>query len=407
LQALTAFPLKRKGALSVLFVTIFLDLMGFGLIIPILPTLSRDLGAPYWQIGTIAIMFPLMQFLFASFWGGLSDRYGRRPIMLASIFITALAYLFFAHATTIFLLFFSRALSGFGAANLSVAQAYISDVTEPQNRTKAFGIIGAAFGLGFIFGPPIGGYLKENFGLIYVGYAAAGFSALNLIMAYFMLPESLKKFTADRKLFPNPFSDVIDGFKTEKIGSLLLINFVYIAAFSMMQVTAALLWEEEYDLTEAQVGYTFSYIGILAVVIQGFLIGWFSNKLGEKRLLIAGNLLMFFGLLLLPFVPKALFIPLELILLAILSLGNSFLTPTINTLLSNNTDRQDQGKILGTNQSVGSLARVLGPQVGTALYGIAYYFPYVAAAVIMLLVAWLSFRLIKKHLTQMQQGKET
>lgn len=373
--------------------------MGFGLIIPILPILSRDLGAPYWQIGTIAIMFPLMQFLFASFWGGLSDRFGRRPIMLTSIFITVIAYIFFAHANTIFLLFLSRALSGFGAANLSVAQAYISDVTTPENRTKSFGIIGAAFGLGFIFGPPIGGYLKENFGLIYVGYAAAGFSAINLIMAFFMLPESLKEFTASRKLFPNPFADVIAGFKTEKIGSLLLINFVYIAAFSMMQVTAALLWEEEYGLTEAEVGYTFSYIGILAVIIQGFLIGWFNKQLGERKLLLAGNLLMFTGLLFLPFVPQNLFVPLELILLAILSLGNSFLTPTINTLLSNNTARQDQGKILGTNQSVGSLARVLGPQIGTALYGITYFFPYVAAAIIMLLVAWLSYRLIKKYLS--------
>jgi multidrug resistance protein len=388
---------SNRAALSVLFVTIFLDLMGFGLIIPILPILSKELGAPYWQIGTIAIMFPFMQFLFASFWGGLSDRFGRRPIMLVSIFITALAYVFFAHATTILLLFISRALSGFGAANLSVAQAYISDVTEPSNRTKAFGIIGAAFGLGFIFGPPIGGYVKENFGLIYVGYVAAGFSFINLIMAFFLLPESLHERTANRKLFPNPFSDVIAGFKTEMTGSLLLINFVYVAAFSMMQVTAALLWEEHYDLTESEVGYTFSYIGILAVIIQGALIGWFNKKLGERNLLIMGNILMLVGLLFMPFVPKALFVPLELVLLALLSLGNSFLTPTINTLLSNNTDRASQGKILGTNQSVGSLARVIGPQVGTALYGLAYYMPYVAAAVIMLLVAWLSWRLIKQY----------
>ena len=388
---------SNRAALSVLFVTIFLDLMGFGLIIPILPILSKELGAPYWQIGTIAIMFPFMPFLFASFWGGLSDRYGRRPIMLVSIFITALAYVFFAHATTILLLFISRGLSGFGAANLSVAQAYISDVTEPKTRTKAFGIIGAAFGLGFIFGPPIGGYIKENFGLIYVGYTAAGFSLLNLIMAFFLLPESLHERTTNRKLFPNPFSDVIAGFKTEMTGSLLLINFVYVAAFSMMQVTAALLWEEHYDLTESEVGYTFSYIGALAVIIQLGLLGWFNKKLGERKLLILGNILMLIGLLFMPFVPKAWFIPLELVLLALLSLGNSFLTPTINTLLSNNTDRASQGKILGTNQSVGSLARVIGPQVGTALYGLAYYMPYVAAAIIMLLVAWLSWRLIQKH----------
>ena len=372
--------------------------MGFGLIIPIFPTYSKSLGAAYWVIGAIAVMFPLMQFLFSSFWGGLSDRFGRRPIMLISIFITALSYIFFAHASTIFLLFVYRMLRGFGAANLSVAQAYISDVTTPENRTKAFGIIGAAFGMGFIFGPFIGGTLKEFYGIEMVGYAAAGFSALNLILAFFFLPESLKERTAQRSLFPNPFKDVIDGFKTELTGSLLLINFVYIGAFSMMQITAALLWEEQYKLSEAEVGYMFSFVGILAVVIQGGLIGWFNSKLGEKRLLILGNILMFAGLLLMPYVPMYLFVPLEFFALALISFGNSFLTPTINTMLSNNTAETDQGKVLGTNQSVGSLARLFGPLVGSALYGVAYYLPYVAASSIMLLVSWLSWRMIKKHL---------
>ena len=389
---------NSKSPLAVLFVTIFLDLMGFGLIIPILPLYSKSLGAPYWEIGAIAVMFPLMQFLFASFWGGLSDRFGRRPIMLVSIFITVLAYIFFAHSTTILMLFISRALSGFGAANLSVAQAYISDVTKPENRAKSFGILGAAFGLGFIFGPPIGGFVKENYNLEMVGYVAASFSFINLVMAYFLLPESLKEKTYGRKLFPNPFGDVISGFKRELTGSLLFINFVYIAAFSMMQITAALLWEERYALSEAEVGYMFSYIGVLAVIIQGGLIGWFNKKLGERRLLILGNILMFGGLLMMPFVPVQYFIPLELVAMAIISFGNSFLTPTISTILSKNSSESEQGKILGTNQSVGSMARLVGPLAGTTLYGIAYYLPYVAASTIMLLVAWLSVRMIKKHI---------
>lgn len=389
---------NSKSPLAVLFVTIFLDLMGFGLIIPILPLYSKSLGAPYWQIGAIAMMFPLMQFLFASFWGSLSDRFGRRPIMLTSVFITMLAYVFFAHSTTILLLFISRALSGFGAANLSVAQAYISDVTKPENRTKAFGILGAAFGLGFIFGPPIGGFVKENYSLEMVGYVAASFSFINLIMAYFMLPESLKEKTYGRKLFPNPFGDVIAGFKKELTGSLLFINFVFIAAFSMMQITAALLWEERYSLSEAEVGYMFSYIGVLAVIIQGGLIGWINRKFGERRLLILGNILMFGGLLLMPFVPIEYFIPLELLAMAIIAFGNSFLTPTISTILSKNSSEADQGKILGTNQSVGSMARLVGPLAGSALYGVAYYLPYVAASIIMLLVAWLSWRMMQKHM---------
>lgn len=370
--------------------------MGFGLIIPILPIYSKELGADYWQIGVIAFMFPLMQFLFSSFWGGLSDRLGRRPIMLVSIFITIMAYIFFAHATTLWLLILARALNGFGAANLSVAQAYISDVTTPTNRTKAFGIIGAAFGLGFIFGPPIGGFLKENYGLAWVGYAAAIFSAINLVMAYFMLNESLKKPKKKAKFFPNPIKDVLDGFKTEFTGSMLFINFVYVGAYSMMQVTAALLWEEHYNLSEAQVGYMFSFVGVLAVVIQGGLIGWFSRKYGEKKILIAGNLLMVLGLVMMPFIPLQLFFPLQFLALIIISFGNSFLTPTINTILANNTDEDEQGKILGTNQSVGSLGRIIGPLVGTAIYGVVYYLPYVAASGIMLIVTWLSWRAVKR-----------
>jgi multidrug resistance protein len=341
-------------------------------------------------------MFPLMQFLFSSFWGGMSDKIGRRPIMLASIFITALAYVFFAHSTTLLLLFFSRALNGFGAANLSVAQAYISDVTTPQNRTKAFGIIGAAFGLGFIFGPPIGGFLKESYGLIWVGYAAAIFSFVNLVMAYFMLPESLKNKNKDAVLFPNPFKDVYLGFKSEIAGSLLFINFVFISAYSMMQVTASLLWEEHYFLTEGEVGGMFSFVGFLAVIIQGGLLGYFNKKFGDKRLLLMGNVLLIFGLVMMPFVPLSLFFPLQFLALVLISFGNSFLSPTITTLLSKQADESQQGKILGVNQSVGSLGRIIGPLVGTTLYGMYYFLPYVLAAFIMLFVAWLSWRVTRR-----------
>lgn len=153
----------RNKALAVLFLTIFLDLMGFGLIIPILPIYAKDLGATDAMVGLLGASFSIMQFLFASFWGGLSDRYGRRPVMLTSILITMVAYILFANATVLWLLFVTRLMKGFGAANLSVAQAYISDVVPQENRTKAFGIIGAAFGLGFIFGPSLGGILNEYF----------------------------------------------------------------------------------------------------------------------------------------------------------------------------------------------------------------------------------------------------
>ncbi|MDE0987263.1 MAG: MFS transporter, partial [Schleiferiaceae bacterium] len=155
----------KNKALVVLFLTIFLDLMGFGLIIPILPIYAKTLGATDAIVGLLGASFSIMQFVFASFWGGLSDRYGRRPIMLISISIMIVAYILFANATVLWLLFATRLLKGFGAANLSVAQAYISDVVPAEKRTKAFGIIGAAFGLGFIFGPSIGGIVNEFHGV--------------------------------------------------------------------------------------------------------------------------------------------------------------------------------------------------------------------------------------------------
>lgn len=388
-----------KGyALGVLFFTVFLDLLGFGLIIPILPIYAKDLGASGLMIGAIVGGFSLMQFFFASFWGGLSDRYGRRPIMLTSIAIMALSYGLFSQATTLALLLFSRLLSGFGSANISAAQAYISDVTAPENRTKAFGIMGAAFGMGFIFGPPIGGYLKENFGLEYVGYAAMAFCILNFISAYFLLPESLKEKNPNSRIIPNPFGDLKMGFSKEIVRQLLVINFVFIVGFSLMQVTASLMWKEIYHLTEAQIGYVFAFIGILAVVIQGGLIGTINKKLGEKKMLVMGNILMMIGLASMPWVPEDYFIPLELLSLVVISFGVAFLTPTINTLISKVISEKEQGKFLGINQSFGSLARFIGPIIGGPMYIVAYQFPYIGSGILLALTTALSYFLVTRKL---------
>jgi MFS family permease len=151
----------KKSPLFVLFVTIFIDMLGFGIIIPILPIFTKELGAQDYQVGLIAMIFPIMNFLFAPFWGTLSDRHGRRPIMLLSIFITGIAYFVFAQANVLLILFLSRMLSGIGSANISVAQAYITDVTSPEERTKSLGFLGAAFGIGFIIGPSLGGFPKR------------------------------------------------------------------------------------------------------------------------------------------------------------------------------------------------------------------------------------------------------
>jgi MFS family permease len=200
----------KKSPLIVIFFTVFLDLLGFGLIIPVLPVFAKELGAGNIQVGMIAGVYSLMNFLIAPLWGALSDRHGRRPIILLSIAITASSYLLFGFTTSLVLLFLSRMLSGVGAANLSVAQAYISDSTTPENRARSMGMIGAAFGLGFIFGPLVGGVIKSEFGIGALGILACSLSTLNWVMAYFMLPESIKAKNRDRKLSLFSFKNLFE-----------------------------------------------------------------------------------------------------------------------------------------------------------------------------------------------------
>jgi MFS transporter, DHA1 family, tetracycline resistance protein len=391
--------MKKGKPLLVLFFTIFLDLLGFGIIIPILPLFARELGATDLIIGLIAGVYSFMQFGFSSFWGGLSDRIGRRQVILISTWLMALSYLLLGWASSLLLLLIARVLAGFGAANISAAQAYISDISAPKDRAKNFGIIGAAFGLGFIVGPPIGGFLKQHYGIEWVGYSAMIFCGLNFLLAYFLLPESLAKKNSDKPIFSNPLKDIHIGLGRPGISELLSINFIFIVAFSMMHVTATLMWAEHYHFSEAEIGYIFAYIGLLAIIIQGGLLGWINQKMGENTLLISGNLLLCVGLVALPFVPEAIFMPLGLVVLAIISLGNSFLTPTINSMLSEISENHEKGKVLGTNQSFGSLARVFGPVIGGLLYGVQFQVPYLLSGALMMLAAYLSWKMLRKNIS--------
>ena len=386
----------KRSPLLVLFVTIFLDLLGFGLIIPILPIYANELGASGTVIGLVAASYSLMQFLIAPFWGNLSDRFGRKPILLASIAITGLGYLIFSQAYSLAMLFAARLIAGAGSANISTAQAYISDITPPDKRAKSFGIIGAAFGLGFIFGPPVGGYLKTHYGITSVGFTAASLSAINLLLAWWILEESLKEKKTEGPLFDNPISGFREALSRGAITDLLIMNLIFITAFSLMTVSVTLLWEEHYGLNEAQVGYTFAFMGLVAAIVQGGLVGWASRTFGDKRLLIYGSILMFFGLVSLPFVPVSLFIPLELLALVLISLGNGALTPTISSLLSRVASPQEQGKVLGYAQSFSSLGRVIGPFLGGGLYGIGYRLPNIGSGVLMILCLVLAGRLIRR-----------
>ncbi|MBL7863818.1 MAG: MFS transporter [Cyclobacteriaceae bacterium] len=382
-----------RKPIFVIFITIFIDMLGFGIIIPILPIFSKELGAENYQVGLIAMSFPVMNFLFAPFWGSLSDRYGRRPIILWSVFITTLAYLLFSQSINLWILLLSRILSGIGSANLSVAQAYVSDVSRPEERAKSMGIIGAAFGLGFIIGPTVGGYLKSlsTVGHVeWVGYGAAMFCILNLVLAYFFLPESLKERKPETTFNFKVISGISAELRKPVIRELLLINFIFITGFMIMQIAVTLFWREFIGLTEIQMGYMFAFIGVTTVIVQGGLVGKLVRRYGEHRLVLAGVYLCIVAFAMIPWVTRNTFIPLELIAFALLALANGCITPSITSLLSKSANPSDVGQVLGVNQSFGSLARAAGMAMGGAIYGFEFHLPFMTAATIMIICIWLS-----------------
>lgn len=386
----------KKSPLFVLFITIFIDMLGFGIIIPILPIFSKELGAADYQVGLIAMIFPIMNFLFAPLWGTLSDRHGRRPIMLISIFITAIAYFVFSQVTMLWILFFSRLLSGVGSANISVAQAYITDVTSPAERTKSLGFLGAAFGIGFIMGPPLGGWLKSisTSGTVdWVGYVACGMCVVNLVMAYFLLPESLKEKKINLPFNFKVVTGIIIELKKPMVGQLLWINFIFITAFMLMQISCSLMWKEITLLDEKQIGYVFAFIGVATAVVQGLLVGRMVKAFGETKMLTYGIIFMAVGLAILPLTGKTLFVPVQFIGLALIAMANGCLTPSITSLLSKFANQNEVGHVLGVSQSFGSVARAVGMGLSGFLYSSQFAVPFVVGVVLMLTCFWFTEKL--------------
>lgn len=369
--------------LYILYLTVFIDLLGFGIVIPILPIYATELGASSFMVGLIMAVYALMNFIFSPFWGGLSDKHGRRPVIAGTVLITALSFLLLAHADTIALVLLARALAGVGSANIATSQAYITDVTVREARAKALGKIGAAFGLGFIFGPPIGGFLKQHFGMDAVGYAAMGLSLFNLVLVWLYLPESNHDRDSTRKVQMRPVTQTIQALGNERYRDLFLTTLIYITAYSMMTITAALLWEQHYGVDESHIGYLFAFIGLTSAIVQGILVGPLARKFGEAKLMVFGCILMAIGLVGIPLVPVSYFFPWALVPLLVLAGANGFMMPSITSILSSIASGKEQGQVLGVNQSFGSLARIAGPLLGGSLYGMHYAAPYLGGALLM------------------------
>jgi MFS transporter, DHA1 family, tetracycline resistance protein len=380
----------------VLLLTVFIDMICFSMIFPVLPYFVKELKLSDIMVGVAAASFALMNFLFSPFWGSMSDRRGRRPVMLLSIAITFIANIMLAFTNSLFLLLAARIMAGIGSANISVAQAYMADISKPEDRTKNLGMIGAVFGLGFIVGPVIGGYLKSFSGegsVLWVGLCAAIFNIINLVSAWFSLTESNAHRDMDIKRSLNPLEQIIRWLQAPVINQLMWIFFLYVTAFSMMQITSGLLWQEKYQLTEKESSYVFALIGIVSALSQGLFIRWFTKRYTEKQLIVSGALLMGISLALIPVPSKDWFIPFELIVVTLLAFGNALITPPLTSWLSKIAPPQSVGQVMGANQSFASLSRVIGPTLGGFLYPIWHSVPFFVSGIIMIVPLWLIWKL--------------
>ncbi|HWA98859.1 MAG TPA: MFS transporter [Pirellulales bacterium] len=392
--------MHRPGSLLIIFLTVFIDLLGFGIVLPLLPLYGRQFAADYslspaatgWTIGLLMSSFSAMQFLFAPWWGRLSDRIGRRPVLLVGLAGSVVFYFLFGIATlwrNMTLLFVSRIGAGIAGATISTAQAYIADTTSKESRTKGMALIGAAFGLGFTFGP-LFGYLAVPSGTgdpgAGPGYAAAALSFVALGLAIFLLPESLSPESerAARRAFD--FASLRDALATPSIGVLLLTNFICVLSFANFESTMALLIKDEaghFRFTFQQVCLTFAYVGLALTVVQGGIVRRVSGRMAEATMAAGGAVTEIVGFLLLGRAALSGSIAELLVALAVVVAGFAFITPSVNSLLSRRSDPTKQGGVLGLAQSTSALARILGPLLGNRLFASGAELPLWLAAGLM------------------------
>ncbi|GIW78822.1 MAG: tetracycline resistance MFS efflux pump [Gemmatales bacterium] len=431
-------PADRRNALVIVFLVVFIDLLGFGIVLPLLPLYTTDLLVPLmpsesmrpWRgvvLGLLMASFSFMQFLCSPIWGRLSDRVGRRPVLLIGLTASVSFYALFGiaseigaqghHALALALLFVSRLGAGIAGATISTAQAVIADSTPPENRAHGMALIGAAFGIGFTFGPLLG------FASLFVpragapGFAAATFSLVALILALRLLPETLRtQGSAARKRWLD-WQNLLVTLKTPSVGLLVMIFFLATWSFGSLESTLALvnkvilnpdadlhveLTKEAARSTERYNFLIFAYVGMVLMLIQGFVYRRFVRRLGEIRFLRAGIVLLWLGftsavsvlLVRQSLADSGWLIPSALAAMTVAVVGFAFITPSVHALISNRSDPARQGEVLGVNQSAAALARILGPMCGPALFfvGNSHIWPFVFGALMITVVFFLALR---------------
>jgi MFS family permease len=367
----------RKASLLVVFLIVFIDLIGFGMVLPLLPLYAArfTLSKSGLTIGLLMASFSAMQFLVAPMWGRLSDRIGRRPVLLVGLAGSVVFYLLFAVASiyeSLALLFVSRIGAGIAGATISTAHAYIADITAVENRTKGMALIGAAFGLGFTFGPIFAWLaidLEASQGLgAGPGYAASALSSIALLLAWFLLRESLRygQPHAARKWFD--FQSLTEACRMPSVGLLLLTSFVCVFSFANFESTLSLSLDNRFGFELEQICLTFAFVGMVLMLVQGGIVRRLAGKVRDAALAGTGAVLEIIGFSMLWLVGENYSLTVFLLALAIIVSGFAFITPSLNSLISRRSDPARQGSILGVTQSISSLARILGPMIGIPLF---------------------------------------
>ena len=369
-------PVTRP--LLIIFLTIFVNLVGFGIIIPLLPFYAETFGASPLVVGLLFAVFSLCQLAAAPALGELSDRWGRRPILIFSLAGTVVSFVMLALAHSLTMLFLARVVDGLSGGNISTARAYVADVTEPKDRARAYGLIGAAFGMGFIFGPALSGVLAH---ISYTApiWAAAAITLAATLMAWLWLPETVHRTHAGTG---NPLRHLPALLRRPGLNRMLAIDFVYWFAFAIFQTTFALFAEDRFHFDVPETGYFFAAFGVLGAIVQGGMIRPIVHRLGDKTTFIVGLLCAAFGLITSAYTHSVTMFALTLVPVA---LGMGFGHPTVSSLVSRAARGDEQGRVQGAASAVESLGRTIGPVWGNASlqhYGDAV--PYVSAAVFLL-----------------------
>lgn len=392
---------RRISPLLALFLTVFLDLLAFGLVIPDIQLRGESLGARGAILGLLIATFSIAQLAFAPGMGRLSDRIGRRPVLLATTSLSALAFLAYAFADNLPLMFLARVLSGIASANIGVAYAYVADVTAAENRAKGMGVVGAAFGLGFILGPPLGSFLvsldharhiaahpdltlSAQYAAqpLVLGLSAVLLSAVNWAFVYWILPESRKGREPERNI--STIATLRMGFSTKGLALLLALFFAFSFAFSNLESTYFRLSVNWFGLEQYEGALILVVVGVVSAVMQGGVVRWAAPRFGEPALVRWSYLALGPCLALIPFLKP--WAP-QIAVIIVTGIATGLAQPALGSLISKSSPAALQGSVFGATQALGALARILGPVAGNKLYELQPYAPYLLAGAIMAIPA--------------------